>query len=148
MPSAFAGRSPARKTISSAARGACCIAGAHLQHELIDPLSTEQLWQRPYRYGNSIGNLVLHLSGNLNYYIGAQIAGTGYVRHRDQEFSDSGKPKDALLRDFDRAIEVVIGATANQSADDCHEAKSCKRKPRIGEEHAEEFFEDVTEDAH
>src|SRR5205823_2816409 len=98
-------------------------------HELIDPLSTEQLWQRPYRYGNSIGNLVLHLSGNLNYYIGAQIAGTGYVRHRDQEFSDSGKPKDALLRDFDRAIEVVIGATANQSADDWSAPYAAEREP-------------------
>src|SRR5581483_7866992 len=66
-------------------------------HELVEPLSSEQLWQRPFPYGNSIGNLILHLTGNLNYYIGAQIAGTGYIRHRDLEFSDSGKPKDELL---------------------------------------------------
>jgi hypothetical protein len=85
-------------------------------HELTDLISTDQLWQRPYPYGNSIGNLVLHLTGNLNYYIGAQIAGTGYVRHRDQEFSESGKPKDALLREFDKAIEIVLATIANQSA--------------------------------
>jgi hypothetical protein len=67
-------------------------------HELVEPLSNDELWRRPFPYGNSVGNLILHLTGNLNYYIGAQIAKTGYVRHRDSEFSDSGKPKEELLR--------------------------------------------------
>src|SRR5215469_15170240 len=77
-------------------------------HELLAPLSTEQIWQRPFPYGNSIGNLILHLTGNLNYYIGTQIAGTGYIRHRDLEFTDGGKPKDELLRDFDEAIAIAV----------------------------------------
>ena len=98
-------------------------------HELTDPLSTEQFWERPYPYGNSIGNLVLHLTGNLNYYIGAQIAGTGYVRHRDQEFSECGKPKDALLRDFDKALEIVLATIANQSAEDWAAAYVAEREP-------------------
>lgn len=84
-------------------------------HELVAPLSTEQLWQRPFPYGNSIGNLILHLTGNLNYYIGAQIAGTGYIRHRDLEFSDSGKAKDAVLKAFDDAITTTVSAIFAQS---------------------------------
>lgn len=87
-------------------------------HELVEPLSHEQIWRRPYPYGNSVGNLVLHLTGNLSYYVGAQIAATGYVRHRDHEFSDSGKPKDELLANFDRAIEMVIATIKNQSGED------------------------------
>lgn len=87
-------------------------------HELTASLSTEQLWHRPYAYGNSIGNLILHLTGNLNYYIGAQMADTGYVRHRDLEFSAHGKPKDDLLREFDLAIETVVKTTSGQSEDD------------------------------
>ncbi len=87
-------------------------------HELTAPLSTGQLWILPYPYGNSIGKLILHLTGNLNNYIGTQIAGTGYIRHRDLEFSDSGKPKDELLRNFDRAIETVVSTLAKQSDDD------------------------------
>jgi uncharacterized damage-inducible protein DinB len=87
-------------------------------HELVDPLSSEQIWRRPYHYGNSVGNLVLHLTGNLNYYIGAQIAATGYVRHRDHEFSDSGKSKEELLTNFDRAIEMVVNTIESQSGDD------------------------------
>ncbi len=98
-------------------------------HELTEPLSTDQIWQRPYPYGNSIGNLVLHLTGNLNYYIGAQLAGTGYVRHRDHEFSEIGKPKDALLRDFDKAIGIVLATIANQSAEDWAAAYVAEREP-------------------
>jgi hypothetical protein len=84
-------------------------------HELVAPLSSEQLWQRPFPYGNSIGNLILHLTGNLNYYIGAQIAGTGYIRHRDLEFSHSGKPKGELLKAFDDAIATAVTAVFVQS---------------------------------
>ncbi len=58
-------------------------------HELVDPISTEQLWRRPYSYGNSVGHLLLHLTGNLNYYIGGRIAATGYIRNRDREFTDA-----------------------------------------------------------
>ncbi len=86
--------------------------------ELAAPLSSEQLWVRPYPYGNSIGNLILHLTGNLNYYIGAQIGGTGYIRQRPLEFSSTGKPQDELLRDFDKAIEIVIATLAKQSDND------------------------------
>ena len=46
-------------------------------HVLVEPLSTEQLWTRPFPFGNSVGHLLLHLTGNLNYYIGTQIARTG-----------------------------------------------------------------------
>ena len=52
---------------------------AGVVRELAAPLSEEQFWAKPFAFGNSFGHLVLHLIGNFNYYIGAQIAGTGYV---------------------------------------------------------------------
>jgi len=39
--------------------------GAKL-HKWIDLLSEEQVWKNPFPYGNDIGHLVLHLTGNLN----------------------------------------------------------------------------------
>lgn len=88
-------------------------------HELVEPLSTEQLWHRPYPYGNSVGHLLLHVTGNLNYYIGAQIAGTGYVRDRNREFTESKKiPKEQVLADFDRAIAMVVSTIRAQSPQD------------------------------
>ena len=62
-------------------------------HELVAPISSEELWTKPYPYGNSIGHLLLHLTGNLNNYIGARIAGTGYVRNRPLEFNDTSSAR-------------------------------------------------------
>jgi uncharacterized damage-inducible protein DinB len=88
-------------------------------HELVAPISTEQLWRKPYPYGNSIGHLLLHVTGNLNNYIGARIAKTGYVRNRPLEFSDASKrPKEQVLADFDAAISMVAATIRNQSAED------------------------------
>jgi uncharacterized damage-inducible protein DinB len=87
--------------------------------EMAAPLSEEQFWVKPFPFGNSFGHLVLHLTGNLNYYIGAQIAGTGYVRDRPLEFSDATRqPKAEVLKKFDQAIEVVSSAIRSQTADD------------------------------
>jgi uncharacterized damage-inducible protein DinB len=69
----------------------------------------EQLWVKPYAYGNSIGHLILHLTGNLNHYIGAGIAGTEYTRDRPREFTETEHPEpEALLERFWAAIELVI----------------------------------------
>lgn len=84
-------------------------------HQLIEPLSIQELWAKPYTYGNSVGNLILHLTGNLNYYIGAQIGQTGYVRNRPLEFTDSGKDKGELLAAFDRAIDIAVATIAKQT---------------------------------
>ena len=88
-------------------------------HRWTELVSTEQLWLKPYGYGNSIGHLLLHVTGNLNYYIGAQIAGTGYVRDRPREFNDpEKKPKEKVLADFDRAISMVASTVRKQTAED------------------------------
>jgi uncharacterized damage-inducible protein DinB len=86
---------------------------------LVTPLSNEQIWNQPYPYGNSIGHLLLHLTGNLNYYIGAEIGGTGYERNRALEFSDtSGAPKDTLLKNFEDAITMVTAVLQKQAESD------------------------------
>lgn len=86
-------------------------------HALADPLSAEDVWRRPFPYGNSIGHLLLHLTGNLSYYIGAQIAGSGYVRDRPREFADASRPpKEGVLSAFDSAVDMVLATLAAQSA--------------------------------
>ncbi|HWZ82630.1 MAG TPA: DinB family protein [Terriglobales bacterium] len=87
--------------------------------DLAAPLSEEQFWTRPFPFGNSFGHLVLHLTGNLNYYIGAQIAQSGYTRDRPREFSETARPlKAAVLKHFDVAIEMVVKTIRSQSTDD------------------------------
>ncbi len=87
--------------------------------ELAGPLSDEQFWTKPFPYGNSFGHLVLHLTGNLNYYVGAQMAQTGYVRDRPREFAETARPPKAeTLKEFDDAIAVVLRTIRSQSPED------------------------------
>jgi len=94
-------------------------ANAARVRELAAPLSNSQFWQKPFPFGNSFGHLVLHLTGNLNYYIGAQMAKTGYVRDRAREFNDPNPPsKEEALKRFDGAVAMVQQTIHSQSADD------------------------------
>ena len=75
----------------------------------------DRFWEKPFPFGNSIGHLVLHLTGNLNHYVGARIAGSGYVRHREHEFTDPvSHPRDEVLARFREAIEMVVRTIESQ----------------------------------
>ena len=88
-------------------------------HELAAPLTETQFWQKPFPFGNSFGHLVLHLTGNLKYYIGAQIAKTRYIRDRPREFNDPNPPsKDEALKRLDDAVAIVERTIHAQSTED------------------------------
>jgi uncharacterized damage-inducible protein DinB len=66
-----------------------------------------QIWAIDKNISNSAGNLCLHLIGNLNTYIGAEIGKTGYIRNRPLEFSDKDIPKAELIHKINETILVV-----------------------------------------
>jgi uncharacterized damage-inducible protein DinB len=79
----------------------------------------DQFWTKPFAFGNSIGHLVLHLTGNLNHFIGALIAATGYVRHREDEFTDPERyPREEVLAGFREAVDLVIRTLDSQGEAD------------------------------
>jgi uncharacterized damage-inducible protein DinB len=99
-------------------------------HQSVDPLSDDPFWQKPFSHGNAIGHLLLHLTGNLSYYIGARIAGSGYVRDRDLEFTESRRPSKAeVLRKFDEAIALVLTTLDRQADSDWTLPYSAERQP-------------------
>ncbi len=82
---------------------------------LSSKVSEEQFFAKPYAYGNTIGNLVLHLTGNLNYYIGSQIENNGYVRDREMEFAavrDGSRTN--VLNEFTKTISMVTQSLSSQ----------------------------------
>jgi len=88
---------------------------------LAEPLSEGQFWTKPLDPGNSVGHLVLHLTGNLNHFVGAQLGGSGYRRDREREFTETKVPAKAeALRRLDDAVatfsRVVSGLSAEQLA--------------------------------
>lgn len=71
----------------------------------VEELSDEQIWWRPNDGSNSVGNLVLHLSGSMRHYLSRAVGGIEYTRDRPAEFQERGPlPKQELLSVFDETI--------------------------------------------
>ena len=68
-------------------------------------LSDEQVWARGGEHENTVGNLILHLCGNMRQWIMHGVGGAADVRVRDKEFSaSSGMSANDLLRLFEETI--------------------------------------------
>jgi len=68
-------------------------------------LSAEQIWWRPNAASNSVGNLVLHLEGNVRQWIVSGLGGMPDRRVRDWEFSEAGPlPPRRLISRLSRTV--------------------------------------------
>jgi uncharacterized damage-inducible protein DinB len=66
--------------------------------ECLKRLPDEDIWWRPNSTSNSVGNLVLHLSGNVRQWIISGLGGEPDRRQRDKEFAEHGPlPRRALV---------------------------------------------------
>lgn len=71
----------------------------------LEELTEEQLWWRPNEQTNSVGNLVLHVSGSMRHYLSRGVGGLEYERDRPAEFAERGPlTKERLLLTFDESI--------------------------------------------
>ncbi|MEP6747191.1 MAG: DUF1572 family protein [Bacteroidota bacterium] len=86
-----------------------------LRQEISLYRSEKTIWLTSKEIANSAGNLCLHLVGNLNTFIGTVMGNTGYVRHRDAEFSLKDVPKDELLKKIDDTIVVIEKTLAGKN---------------------------------
>ncbi|WP_452221293.1 DinB family protein [Lacinutrix salivirga] len=76
------------------------------------------LWLTTDTISNCAGNLCLHIVGNLNHFIGAELGNTGYVRQRDLEFSQNNVSKVDLISEIDAVKNVVEETLKQLTADD------------------------------
>jgi Protein of unknown function (DUF1572) len=65
------------------------------------------IWYVKGEIKNCAGNLALHLLGNLNYFIGAILGSTGYVRNREMEFSEKNVPRAEITDNIDKTIKMI-----------------------------------------
>jgi uncharacterized damage-inducible protein DinB len=73
-------------------------------------LTPEQVWARGSDNENAVGNLVLHLSGNVRQWIGSGVAGLSDHRDRDAEFdARGGKSKEELAELLATRVSEAIG---------------------------------------
>lgn len=71
----------------------------------LESLSDEQIWWRPNEESNSIGNLLLHLSGNVRQWIVSGVGGAPDTRVRQQEFDERSQiPREELLARLNQTV--------------------------------------------
>jgi uncharacterized damage-inducible protein DinB len=71
-------------------------------------LTTEEIWYRPNDNSNSVGNLVLHLCGNVRQWLLSGLGGYTDNRRRQQEFDERGPfPTTILVRHLDELVEEM-----------------------------------------
>jgi uncharacterized damage-inducible protein DinB len=81
-------------------------------------LDDEQIWRRPNETSNSIGNLMLHLAGNVRQWIVAGVGGAADARDRASEFAERGRiGKSELLDRLKTTLDEVDEVLAKVESD-------------------------------
>jgi uncharacterized damage-inducible protein DinB len=74
----------------------------------VETLPADKLWWRPNEESNSVGNLLIHLTGNIRQWIVSGVGGAPNTRDRAAEFSArEGLPAPDLLSALDRTLDDV-----------------------------------------
>src|ERR1700687_570420 len=110
--------------------------------ECVDQLTEEQIWWRPNEKSNSVGNLILHLSGSLNHYLNFEIGGIAYQRDRPQEFAERRPvPKEELLHIFN---DMVDNAAATLDRITVDQLSNPSKQPKMFASLAEDLLQVAT----
>lgn len=73
------------------------------------------LWRVPPGIANSGGTLALHLCGNVQYFFGKVLGGSGYVRDRDAEFNRRDVPRAEIAAQVQAAVVAAERGLAKAS---------------------------------
>ena len=80
----------------------------------VEALPADALWWRPNEQSNSVGNLLLHLNGNIRQWIVCGVGGATGSRDRAAEFAATDGPAaSVLMADLETAlseIDRILGA--------------------------------------
>ena len=85
----------------------------------LDELSEEEIWKRPNKSSNSVGNLILHLCGNVTQYIISSLGEKEDNRNRDFEFkAEGGYNKSGLIKKLTITIQQAFEILREQNDQD------------------------------
>jgi uncharacterized damage-inducible protein DinB len=80
----------------------------------LDAIDENELWKRPNEASNSIGNLILHLCGNMTQYVISSLGKVEDKRERDKEFSVTGGfSKKELMEKLNTTVTEVTRVIRN-----------------------------------
>lgn len=91
----------------------------------LEELSEEEIWHRPNDSSNSVGNLLLHLCGNIRQYAVSSLGKLPDTRTRDAEFeATQGFSKSELLQLLTDTIKIAEVIMQTSDEEDLMEVRS------------------------
>ncbi len=106
-----------------------CLRRLNESHEKIKSslagFSQAELWWRPNPASNSMGNIILHLCGNLTQYVLSSLGGWPDQRERSKEFEEQGPlPVEELFDKLDQVMKNV-----NETINACNDYELMRVRP-------------------
>jgi hypothetical protein len=84
----------------------------------IRELGENEIWKRPNPHSNSVGNIILHLCGNISQYAISSLGSRKDVREREKEFSaDGGYSGSELLKKLTDTLDEAKNIIQNISGE-------------------------------
>ncbi len=84
----------------------------------LDVLNDEQIWWRANEQSNSVGNLLLHLSGNVRQWIVCGLGGATDSRDRDSEFAQRATiPRQELFSKLKQTVDEAVAVLGRLDPD-------------------------------
>jgi len=80
----------------------------------LELLAEQEVWQKPNPHSNAVGNLIMHLCGNITQYIISCLGEKEDLRNRDYEFAmQGGFTKSELLQKLKQVIQEAKNIMVN-----------------------------------
>jgi hypothetical protein len=83
-----------------------------MKNELLAYQDEGDIWRSLPGLPNTAGTVALHVAGNLQHFVGAQLGKSGYVRDREAEFGRRDVPVSEMVKELDRTVAALDAAFA------------------------------------
>ena len=83
-----------------------------MKNELLAYQDEGDIWRSVPGLPNTAGTVALHVAGNLQHFVGAQLGKSGYVRDREAEFGRRDVPVSEMVKELDRTVAALDAAFA------------------------------------
>jgi hypothetical protein len=88
-----------------------------MKRELLAYPDQTDIWRSMPGLPNAAGTIALHVAGNLQHFVGAQLGESGFVRDREAEFSRRDVPAAGIVAELDEAIGALNEAFSSLEED-------------------------------
>lgn len=107
-----------------------------MKRELLAYQDEADIWRSVPGVPNTAGTIALHVAGNLQHFVGAQLGSSGYVRDREAEFGRRDVPVSEMVEELDKtiaALDATFATLEEEAMDRPFPQEVADVRPTVGE---------------